>query len=298
MEKIKVTSDTLYKYLVEHDFTISRLSGYMGISNGSLMGSFRHDLNRMGNPMSLSDKNIERMNKVLDQIAEDMRKCVLIFGSKQTTTSRIGRTYDPALIEPIKQNIGSFFKLRNLTERVLGWNNAKTGFILSSPKSKIYGNISKEDADRLNAELLAVAGVLSSYEVVADDVLEGVANEIVASAIESSVIDDETKQSDYRTVVQSAGIMIDDFARMGKDFIQINSDPTPYVCTLKYLYSTFGEGNQQFASRLCVALEKEGISTLYELMTLSPWQLLDMEGVTGATLELIHKGLKQMGVMK
>lgn len=296
--KIKVTADTLYKFLVEHDFTISRLSGYMGVSNSSLMGSFCHDLDRLGRPRKFSAGHIKKLNDAIVRVAEDMRGRVLVFGSDKVFTNQRGATYDPGLLKPINQGIGKFFKVRRMTERVLGWNLGKWANTLSAPRSKVYGNISREDADRLNAELLAVAGILSSYEVVADDALEGVANEIVASAIESSVIDDETKQSDYSTDVQSTGMTVDDFARMGKDITQINSGPTPHVCTLEYLYSTFGEDNQQLASRLCVALEKEGISTLYELMTLSPWQLLDMEGVTGVTLELIHKGLKQMGVMK
>lgn len=296
--KIKVTADTLYKFLVEHDFTISRLSGYMGVSNSSLMGSFCHDLDRLGRPRKFSAGHIKKLNDAIVRVAEDMRGRVLVFGSDKVFTNQRGATYDPGLLKPINQGIGKFFKVRRMTERVLGWNLGKWANTLSAPRSKVYGNISREDADRLNAELLAVAGILSSYEVVADDALEGVANEIVASAIESSVIDDETKQSDYSTDVQSTGMTVDDFARMGKDITQINSGPTPHVCTLEYLYSTFGEDNQQLASRLCVALEKEGISTLYELMTLSPWQLLDMEGVTGITLELIHKGLKQMGVMK
>lgn len=58
-----------------------------------------------------------------------------------------------------------------MEERVLGWNTGKYNQTLFVPKSKVYCNISKGDVDRLNAELLAVAGVLSSYEVVADDEL-------------------------------------------------------------------------------------------------------------------------------
>ena len=296
--KIKVTADTLYKFLVEHDFTISRLSGYMGVSNSSLMGSFCHDLDRLGRPRKFSAGHIKKLNDAIVRVAEDMRGRVLVFGSDKVFTNQRGATYDPGLLEPINQGIGKFFKIRRMTERVLGWNLGKWANTLSAPSSKIYGNITRGDADRLNAELLSVAGVLSSHEVVADDALEGVANEIVASAVERSVTDDESKQSNIRTAVQSAGITIGDFERMGKNIARLNSEPTPPLCTLEYLYSTFGENNQQLASRLCVALEKEGISTLYELMTLSPWQLLDMEGVTGVTLELIHKGLKQMGVMK
>lgn len=40
--------------------------------------------------------------------------------------------------------------------------------ILVSTASKVYGNISEEDMVKINNELLAIAGVLSSYEVVAD----------------------------------------------------------------------------------------------------------------------------------
>ena len=298
MEKIKVSSDTLYNYLVEHDFTISLLAEYMGVNGGSLAACFRHNLDRLGRPRKFSAGHIKKLNNAIVRIAEDMRGHVLVFGGDKMFTNQQKSTYDPGLIEPIKRGVGKFFKLRTMAERVLGWNKGKWNNTLSAPSSKVYGNISRDDADRLNAELLAVAGVLSSYEVVADDALEGVANEIVASAVERSVTDDESKQSNIRTAVQSAGITIDDFARMGKNIARLNSEPTPPLCTLEYLYSTFGENNQQLASRLCVALEKEGISTLYELMTLSPWQLLDMEGVTGVTLELIHKGLKQMGVMK
>ena len=298
MEKIKVSTDTLHKYLVEHDFTVSRLGDYMGIGNGVLMGCFRHNPDRLGRPRKFSLVNIKRMNDALVQIVDDMRKSLLVFGSDKVFTNQRGATYDPGLLEPINQGIGKFFKIRRMTERVLGWNLGKWANTLSAPSSKIYGNITRGDADRLNAELLSVAGVLSSHEVVADDALEGVVNEIVASAVENSVTDDESKQNDIRTAVQSAGMTIGDFERMGKEIARLNSEPTPPLCTLEYLYSTFGDDNQQLASRLCVALEKEGISTLYELMTLSPWQLLDMEGVTGVTLELIHKGLKQMGVMK
>ena len=181
MEKIKVSTDTLHKYLVEHDFTVSLLGDYMGIGNGLLIGCFRHNLDRYGNPRFFSPANIERMNNALVRIVEDMRCQVLIFGTDQTYTNRLGATYDPGLIEPIKRGVGKFFKLRGMTERVLGWNRTKCNFVLSTPSSKNYGNITREDADRLNAELLAVAGMLSSYEVVADD---------------------ESKQSDSRTTAQ------------------------------------------------------------------------------------------------
>lgn len=169
MDKIKVTQDFLYQYLLEHNFTISMLANKMGVSNAILSRSFRHMPNRLGKTMYLSAANIARLNVVLEQVADELRGCVLNFGSPQTYTNLHGRTYDPALVDVFKDGAGKYFNLTGLTERVLGWNVNRKRMTLSIEKSPIYGNISKQDADRINAELLSVAGVLSSYEVVADE---------------------------------------------------------------------------------------------------------------------------------
>lgn len=109
MEKIKVSTDTLYKYLKEHDFTLSLLAGYMRVSNGNLTGCFHHKMNQNGKPLTFSPSAIKKMNIAIEKIAEDMKKCVLVFGSNQTFTNSHGNTYDPALIEAIKEGIGKFF---------------------------------------------------------------------------------------------------------------------------------------------------------------------------------------------
>lgn len=168
MQKVKVSQDFLYKYLVEHDFILSVLNKRMGVSNGILMGCFRHGLNAQGKPMSFSAANIEKMNKALPQIAEELRGCLLTFGSEQVLTTMRKTTYDPALVEPLREKLGNYFKIKGFTERVLGWSAKKREQVLVSPSSKIYGHVSQDDVNRINAELLAVVGVLSSYEVVAD----------------------------------------------------------------------------------------------------------------------------------
>lgn len=166
MMKIQVSQDFLYDYLKEHGFIITILSTYMGISESIVRGCFHHDLNRLGRPMSFSAANIAKLNEALTAIADDLRRCVLTFGSDQTFTNQRGVAYDPALVEQIKNGMGKFFKMKGMTERVLRWNKTKCDTTLAVRKSPMYGKVSREDADRLNAELLSVAGVLSSYEVV------------------------------------------------------------------------------------------------------------------------------------
>ena len=168
MDKIKVSQDFLYEYLNEHSFIVSALAEPMGVSESVIRGCFRHDLNRHGKPMKFSAPNIERMNQALELVANDLRDGLLIFGSERTFTNQRGTTYDPALVDAIKNGVAKYFKLKGLTERVLGWNKSKCDITLAVKNSPMYGRVTKEDADRINAELLSVAGVLSSYEVVTD----------------------------------------------------------------------------------------------------------------------------------
>ena len=169
MEKIKVSQDFLYDYLTEHNFTISSLGDLMGVSDSVVRACFLHTPNRHGKPQKFSASNIQRLNEALEQVANELRGCLLTFGSNQTYTNLHGSTYDPALVEQIKNGMNKYFKLRGLLNRILGWNVTKCRTTLSIIKSPVYGNITRDDADRINAELLAVAGVLSSYEVVPDE---------------------------------------------------------------------------------------------------------------------------------
>lgn len=167
-QKVKVSSDTLYQYLKEHNFIISLLGKRMGVSNGIVCNSFQHVLNRLGKPMNFSAANLERLNMVLPQIADELRAATITFGSDQTFANSWGRIYDPGTLQAFHR-IGQYFKMEGFVERVLGWNKVKRYNVLSVKSSRVYGNIAQDDVNRINTELLSVAGVLSSYEVVPDD---------------------------------------------------------------------------------------------------------------------------------
>lgn len=166
--KVQVTSDTLYKYLQEHDFIISVLSKYMGVSNGIVCNSFKHVLNRLGKPMKFSAANLAKLNAALPVIAEDLRKATITFGSDQTFTNSWGNTYDPAAREAVLA-VGNYFKITPFLFRILEWKKGKRDTILVSKTSPVYGQVCQDDVNRINAELLSVAGVLSSYEVIPEE---------------------------------------------------------------------------------------------------------------------------------
>lgn len=138
----------------------------MGVSYSIVNRSFRHGIDRHGKPISFSPANLQKLNIAIAEMAEEIRGCQLQFGS--SPTYKPGAKYDPSLVEGF-QRIGEYFKLKYLTARVLKWKIHKNYTTLSVKNSPVYGNITREDADRINAELLAVSGILSSYEVVADE---------------------------------------------------------------------------------------------------------------------------------
>lgn len=166
-QKVQISQDTLYGFLTEHGIKLVRLAEMTGLSEASINSCFKHQIINKGKPRSFTNKAVEKLNMALEQIADTLRQSVLEFGSDQVFQNQRGTIYDPALVEPLKK-IGELMNLTALVQRVLGWSKDKKDSILVTRVSKAYGNISQADAIAINNELLAVAGVLSSCEVVAD----------------------------------------------------------------------------------------------------------------------------------
>lgn len=166
--KIKISQDELYKYLCDHDVKVSRIAKLMDVSPSVITECFKHSNNRHGNPRYFSVENIRKLNEALEKFAEQLRSCLVTFGSDKMYTNSCGRVYDPGMIEPLN-NLGEMVNLLTLIQRVLGWSKAKKVSVFSIPASKAYGNISESDVAKINAEILAVAGVLDGVEVMPDE---------------------------------------------------------------------------------------------------------------------------------
>lgn len=166
--KTKMSQDAIYKFLTDHDVKISRLADLMGVIPTFVISCFRHNNNSNGNPRYFSKENIEKLNVALQQYSADLRSCVMTFGTDKMYTNKQGRVYDPGMLEPLNQ-LGEQMNLIGLTSRILGWSKSKKRSVFSSPTSKAYGNISETDIMAINAEILAVAGMLDNVEVVPDD---------------------------------------------------------------------------------------------------------------------------------
>ena len=163
-KKVKVSQDFLYERLKEHNMTISMIARKMGMSEGIVRSCFRHNLNRHGKPLSFTAVSVGKLNEALALIATELREGLIKFGTDQMFTNQRGTTYDPGTLDAIHR-IGGYFNMKALTERLLGWKKVKCDITLSVKSSPMYGRVTRDDVDRLNAEVLAVAGMLEGFEV-------------------------------------------------------------------------------------------------------------------------------------
>ena len=166
--KIQVSQETLYEYMLAHDLKTARLAELIGKSPELVISCFKHHNDVYGKPRKFNAENIAAINEALPVIANELQSRLLTFGSDQTYTNRRGATYDPALVEKIKE-IGHYMNITALTERLLKWNKGKKSAVLVQTTSKSYGCVSEADMITINNEILSVVGVLSNYEVVADE---------------------------------------------------------------------------------------------------------------------------------
>lgn len=168
MEKVMITQDTLFQYITEHNIKLVRLAELTGLSEASINSCFKHQIINKGVPRSFTSQGIKNLNVAIGQLASELRQCLLTFGGDVFENQR-GKIYDRSLVEPIKKGVARYFNINPFLERILGWSKVKKHNTLETNTGKAHGCITREDADRINAELLSVAGYLSNVEVVPDE---------------------------------------------------------------------------------------------------------------------------------
>lgn len=168
MDKIEVTQDQLKYYLEEHHFIRAALAKKMGVSESIVGDCFNHLLNRHGKPLSFTKKNVELLNQALQQISEELSRCKLKCSNEEEQASRRFINDDPAIIDGLRK-ISEYIKLRGLTAKVLGWNNRKCESNINLKESRLHVHIKREEIERINIEIMAIAGTLATWEVVADE---------------------------------------------------------------------------------------------------------------------------------
>lgn len=165
-KKVQITQDTLYEYLLAHDVKLSRLAELMGLKKPEVvMSCFKHHKDWHGRPRKFNAEHVALINNALPVMADELRGKLLTFGSERMFTNKWGNTYDPALVDQLN-GLGKWLNITGMMVRLLGWTKGKKSAVFCQPSSKAYGAISEQDMITINNEILSVAGVLASYELV------------------------------------------------------------------------------------------------------------------------------------
>lgn len=166
--KEELTQDELLKVLDVNGIKLVRIAELMGLSEAMVNICFHHAKNKNGKPFSFSPEAIDKLNEAVRGVASGLASCLLVFRGKKEEGGR--KAYDKTLIEPIKK-IGEWVNLIDFLNRTLGWNKVKKNNVLVFNNTKVYGHITQQDADAINAELLRMVSDLSRLQVVYSDAL-------------------------------------------------------------------------------------------------------------------------------
>ena len=167
MEKKKVSQDFLYQFILERGVNVSVLADLMGMSATMVNGCFRHNKDKDGNARNFPERTLPKLNAALVAFAEELNNRKIRFGSDKVYASSRGTTYDPAVVDEVK-NLLPYLKIKQFLHHSLGWSIPKTRAVIHSPTSKGYGLVTESDVNAINAAITEIVIVLDSIEVVPD----------------------------------------------------------------------------------------------------------------------------------
>lgn len=172
MEKKQITQDDLKQFIKVHNLKLVRIAEIAGLSEGSVNSCFKHQIINNGVPRSFTRQTIAKMNEELPRLADEIAACAMQFGKdpKEVFTNQRGKTYDKALVEPIKTGVARYFNINPFLERVVGWNKTRKHNVLETNTGKAHGCITREDMNCINDELEFVSDWLMKRELVADTI--------------------------------------------------------------------------------------------------------------------------------
>ena len=170
MEKKQITQDDLKQFIKVHNLKLVRIAEIAGLSEASVNSCFKHQIINNGVPRSFTRQTIAKMNEELPRLAAEIAACTMQFGKdpKEVFTNQRGKTYDKALVEPIKTGVARYFNINPFLERVVGWNKTRKHNVLETNTGKAHGCITREDMNCINDELEFVSDWLMKRELVAD----------------------------------------------------------------------------------------------------------------------------------
>lgn len=168
MKKRQITTDYLYDYWKEQHLTITVLASKMGVSESIVRGCFQHKPNRHGKPLHFSKTNLKKLNAALEQIAQELHDSIISIENFNPVENQRGTVYYPDTAKTINR-LSTYFNMKVMMYELLKWKGNKCYNVLTIENSPVYGNVTREEIDRINTKLSSIAGTLRDLKVTGDN---------------------------------------------------------------------------------------------------------------------------------
>lgn len=167
--EIKLPVARLKGYLNEVGIPVTVLAELADINPGHLYKCLAGEVDeRSGAVRTLSDKNVERLQEALHQLSLRLKYIFIFYNTDKEVRKRNGRCYCPDCVEQIKTQLAPSLSVLPFMQYALGWNRSKVRNVMDFKNSIAYGNISRDDVDRINVTLTEVAARLDIFTLTKD----------------------------------------------------------------------------------------------------------------------------------
>lgn len=167
--EIKLPVKKLKGYLNEVGIPVKVLAEMADINPVHLYKCLAGEVDeRNGSVRTLSDENVARLQEALHQFSLRLKYIFIFYNTDKEVRKRNGRCYCPDCVEQIKTQLAPSLSILPFMHYALGWNRSKVRNVMDFKNSIAYGNISRDDVDRINVTLAEVATRLDIFILIKD----------------------------------------------------------------------------------------------------------------------------------
>ena len=162
--EIRLSVTRLKDYLDEVGIKVTPLAELSGMTIQHLQKCLVGEVDqRNGAVRTMSDDNLAHLQEALHQLSLKLKYTFIYYNTDMEIEKRNGCRYCPDCVGQIKQQLSPYFSILAFMQYALGWNRNKVRNIMDMKTGTVYGNISRDDVNRINIKLAEIATRLDVF---------------------------------------------------------------------------------------------------------------------------------------
>lgn len=154
---IRIPVTKLKEYLADVGIAVTTLADLAGINPIHLHKCLSGEVDgRNGTVRTMSAGNVERLQDALHEMSLKLKYLFILYNDDLEVVKQGGRRYCPDCVEQIRTQLSPLVSVLPFLQTALGWNRSKVRNVMDK-KSIVYGNITRDDVDRINLKLAETA---------------------------------------------------------------------------------------------------------------------------------------------